>query len=88
MVKYTFAQTAKTWKSLIGSILTLVIPYLLQISPSFPAPWPAVIGAVLAVLTAFGVYKVPNAPGTRNRPVSGGTVGQNPVFPESPWPKY
>lgn len=86
MVKYTFAQTAKTWTSLIGTIITLVIPYLLQISPSFPAPWPAIVAAILAILTAFGVYKVPNAPGNRHNPMS---PAQNPVFSnyDFPWPK-
>lgn len=51
---------AKAWLSLLGGLLTVVIPLLVQVSGSLPEPWPAVIGAVVAVLTALGVYRVPN----------------------------
>jgi hypothetical protein len=62
MIHYTFAQTAKTWTSLIGTVLTLIVPWALQVSQTLPAPWPAVVAGIMAILTAMGVYKVPNAP--------------------------
>lgn len=45
---------------LIGSLISFVLPFVLQVSAVLPAPWPAVIGGVAAVLTALGIYKVPN----------------------------
>ena len=76
----------KSWTAFIGSLLTLIIPILLQFSPMFPPPWPAVIGAVIAVLTAFGVYHAPYQPVGRNAagsvtPLNPPTTGGN-----SPWP--
>lgn len=56
-------QTAmKAWLSLIGSALAVIIPLIVQVSAGLPQPWPAVIGGVVAVLTALGVYKTPNKP--------------------------
>ncbi len=52
----------KSWVALLGSMLTLIIPTLVQASYSLPAPWPAVIGAIVAVLTAAGVYRAPYKP--------------------------
>lgn len=45
---------------LIGSILTVAIPLLLQVSVALPASWQAVIGGVVAILTGLGVYSAPN----------------------------
>ena len=53
---------AKAWVALIGSVLSLIIPYVLAISESLPEPWPAVIGVAVAVLTALGVYRAPYKP--------------------------
>lgn len=77
----------KSWTAFIGSLLTLIIPILLQFSPNFPPPWPAVIGAVIAVLTAFGVYHAPYQPVNRNgtvTPLNPPTVGG--PSSGSPWP--
>jgi len=52
----------KSWVALIGSLLTFVIPWLVQVSAGLPAPWPALIGAIVALLTAFGVYQAPYKP--------------------------
>lgn len=52
----------KSWVALLGSILTLVIPWVVSASASFPEPWPAVVGAVVAILTAVGVYHAPYSP--------------------------
>lgn len=84
MIHYTFAQTAKTWTSLIGTLLTLIVPWGLQISQSLPAPWPAVVAGIMAILTALGVYKVPNAPGNPKT-----TVSPIPGYSgyDFPWPK-
>lgn len=53
---------AKTYVGLIGSVVTFVAPLVLSVSDALPAPWPAVIGGVLAVLTALGIYKAPYKP--------------------------
>lgn len=53
---------SKTWVAVLGTVLTAVIPYVLQAAEFVPDPWPLVIGAVIAVLTALGVYKAPYKP--------------------------
>lgn len=53
---------AKTWTALIGSFLTFGIPLVLQLSTSLPPEYQAMIGGVVALLTAFGVYHAPYAP--------------------------
>jgi len=53
---------AKTWVSLVGTLLTFIGPFILSSTDALPAPWPAVIGAVFAVLTVLGVYKAPYKP--------------------------
>ena len=53
------------WKPLVAvvsSILTLVVPYILQFSAHLPSPWPVVIGLVIAGLGALGVYHAPYVP--------------------------
>lgn len=53
---------AKTWVAAVGGALTIVVPIVLSVSTNLPEPWPAVISAVVAVLTAVGVYKAPYRP--------------------------
>jgi hypothetical protein len=55
-------SNAKTYVAAVGSVVTFIAPLLLSISDTLPAPWPAVIGGVLAVLTALGVYRAPYKP--------------------------
>lgn len=52
----------KPFVGLIGSLLTLAVPYLVTVETSVPAPWPVVIGVVLAVATALGVDRTPYKP--------------------------
>lgn len=52
----------KTIVSLIGGALSFVVPFVLQATSALAPPWPAVIGVVLFLLSAFGVYKAPYAP--------------------------
>lgn len=52
----------KTVVGLVGSLLTFVVPFILSVEDYLPSPWPAVIGVVLSVLTALGVYKAPYKP--------------------------
>ena len=66
----------KSWVALLGSMLTLIIPTLVQASYSLSAPWPAVIGAVVAVLTAVGVYEAPYKP----------VPPKDAPPPSTPWP--
>lgn len=54
---------AKTWVAVVGGLLTVLVPLILSVSESLPEPWPAVIAAVVALLTALGVYKAPYTPG-------------------------
>lgn len=68
---------AKAWLSLVGGLLTVLIPVIVQMSASLPPPWPSIIGAIVAILTAFGVYQVPNKTVT---PIP-------PVADAKPWPK-
>lgn len=67
---------AKAVTALIGSLLTLLIPYVVQMSASLPQPWPVLIGAIVSLLTMFGVYKVPNKkpadPAAGGAPTPGG----------------
>lgn len=53
---------SKTWIAAIGGLLTVLVPMLLSVSTSLPEPWPAIVGAVVAILTATGVYKAPYQP--------------------------
>lgn len=53
---------AKAWVGLLGSVLSFVVPLVLSVQDYLPAPWPAVIGGALAVLTALGIYRAPYKP--------------------------
>lgn len=52
----------KSWTALVGAFLAFLVPSLLQWSLSAPPPWPAVVGALVSVLTAVGVYNAPYRP--------------------------
>ena len=81
---------AKAIVALIGSLLTFIVPWLLQVSPTFPQPWPMIISAVVALLTAFGVYKVPNQLTQEqvNHAVAAGHVSAAAIPPvATPWPQ-
>lgn len=71
-----WAVAGKAWVGLVGSFLTFIVPWVVQYSSLLPAPWPAVIGAVVAVLTAVGVYHAPSRSITPTTPTTGST----------PWP--
>jgi hypothetical protein len=53
---------AKSLVALLGSLLAVAIPLLVQVSGYLPPPWPAVIGGVIALLTWLGVYEAPYKP--------------------------
>jgi len=86
-VSGSFAVHAKAWTALAGSILTLVGPAILQASLGLPAPWPAIVGAIFAILTSFGVYRVPNQLTQKqvNNAIAKGYI--EPPEYKSPWPK-
>lgn len=79
---------AKTWVALVGSVLSFVIPFVLEVSDSLPTPWPALVGALVAVLTALGVYRAPYKPaGTVVAPaeaIPAGTPTDEGVAPVTP----
>jgi hypothetical protein len=80
---------AKTYVGLIGSIVTFVAPLALSVSDALPPPWPAVIGGVLAVLTALGIYKAPYKPTDETVLVHKSEVAapeQPPATPDNPVP--
>lgn len=52
----------KTIIGLVGSLLTFAVPFIISAEQYLPPGWTAVIGAVLALLTAFGIYKAPYSP--------------------------
>jgi len=70
-----WAVAGKSWVALIGSLLTFIIPWVVQVSANLPAPWPALVGAVVALLTAFGVYRAPYQP-----------APTKPAGQATPWP--
>ena len=86
-MKPNLAVNAKAWVGLLGSLLTFLGPWLLQISVGLPPPWPAIISAIFAVLTFFGVYKVPNQ--LTQQQVDKAVAKGHVAAPEykSPWPK-
>lgn len=85
---------SKTWIGLVGAALTFAIPFIVQLAAGLDQPWPAVIAAVVAVLTALGVYKAPYKPeGTSvvsNAELNKVAIPTLPVDPgtyENPWKK-
>lgn len=62
MVETLSPSKSKTWIALAGSLLSVAVPLLITASDHLPAPWPAVIGGVIALLTATGVYRAPYMP--------------------------
>ena len=64
----TWSVAGKSWVALIGSLLTFIVPWAVNASASLPDPWPALIGGVVALLTAFGVYHAPYQPTARTTP--------------------
>lgn len=61
-LSFIIPSKAKAWVGLLGSALSFVVPYVLEVTDSMPSPWPAIIGVVLFILSALGIYKVPNTP--------------------------
>lgn len=59
MTTPTPPSKAKTYVALIGSLLTVAIPVVLEVSNALPAQWQGVIGGVIAILTGLGVYHAP-----------------------------
>jgi len=52
----------KAWVGLVGSLLTLVVPFILEAEQYLPTGVNLAIGGVLALLTALGIYKAPYKP--------------------------
>lgn len=67
-----WSVAGKAWTGLAGSLLTFLVPWVSSQSANLPEPWPALIGAGVALLTAFGVYQAPYRPAEPQR--------------ETPWP--
>ena len=80
---------AKAVVALIGSLLTFIVPWVVQASVALPAPWPAVVSAIVALLTFFGVYRVPNQLTQEqvNHAVAKGNVSVGAIpAPATAWP--
>lgn len=67
----------KTWAAGIGALLTVVVPYVIEIEAYLPNPWPLVIGVVIAVLGVLGVYHAPYTP-------TGAVIAPAPATPAEP----
>ena len=79
----------KPWVGAVGALLTFIIPTVTEVAADLPAPWPAVIAAVVAALTWLGVYKVPYAP-PNTVLVHESEAPPNPLPPtgyQNPWKK-
>lgn len=76
-----FSVAGKSWVALIGSLLTFIVPWVLQYSVYLPSPWPSVIAAAVAIATAVGVYHAPY------QPVSGAAPSTGKHESNSPWPE-
>lgn len=63
----SWSVAGKAWTGLVGSLLAFLVPWVVQQSAGLPGPWPALIGAVVALLTAAGVYRAPYAPAEPNQ---------------------
>ena len=76
-----WSVAGKSWTALFGSLVagSLLPWFLANVAPGLPQPWPALIGAAVAVATAVGAYHAPYQPVTPP-PRSGGDAG-------SPWPQ-
>lgn len=72
-----FAVAGKAWTALAGSLLTFLVPWVVEQSANLPAPWPSLIAAAVALATAVGVYHAPYQPVSKP-PVTGG---------DNPWPQ-
>jgi hypothetical protein len=75
-----FSVAGKSWVSLGGSLVAgSILPWFLaNIAPNLEEPWPALIGAAVAVATAVGVYHAPYQPvPSRN---------SGPSSTTNPWP--
>lgn len=52
-------SSLKMWVALIGGLLTAILPAIVSVLMSLPEPWPALAGVIVAVATAFGVWRAP-----------------------------
>lgn len=74
----------KTWVALVGSVFTVVAPWILSASASLPEPWPALVGGFFGLLTVLGVYHAPYVPKSAQEPAAYvPTTGSG----ETPWPQ-
>ena len=78
-----FTVAGKAWVALFGSVLTFVIPWIVEQSVSWPQPYPALVGMIVALLTAVGVYHAPYQPVTP-KPSTG--TPTEPTSTIDPWP--
>lgn len=81
MKLHGFAVAGKSWVALVGSLLTFIVPWIVQYSAFLPAPWPSVIAAAVAIATAVGVYHAPYQP----VPTAQTDTGKH--SSNSPWPE-
>lgn len=74
-----FAVAGKSWVALLGSLLTFIVPWIVQYSSLLPPPWPSLIAAAVALATAIGVYHAPYQPVAQQ--------GSAPTPTNNPWPQ-
>jgi hypothetical protein len=72
---------AKAWIGLLTASLTVVVPWILEVSTAMPQPWPTVIAAVIGILGVFGIYQAPYKPEGENAVLVPEDVVHAPVLP-------
>ena len=84
-----WSVAGKSWVAFLGSLLTIAVPIVVQISTSLPVSWQLGIGGVIALLTAVGVYHAPYQPVTvpSPQPAPEPPAPEPPANPTSPGPQ-
>lgn len=59
MTAPTPPSKAKTYVGLLGSLLAVGVPIVLELSAHLPPQYQLGVGGVIALLTAFGIYHAP-----------------------------
>ena len=54
--------TYKAITAAVGSVLTLLGPWILEQSVHLPQPWPLLVGGIFGLATILGVYHAPYVP--------------------------
>lgn len=91
MIPVITPSKAKTYVAFVGTVLTIVIPLVVQMSTNWPPQYQALLSGIIGLLTIFGVYQAPYKPkGTVIVPLDALPIGEEPPSIEqeqykNPW---